>query len=49
MLGSWGSSWEGKGKKGEDPLYVKGVNTMMTNGNQIFGDGYTAVYIDVKI
>ena len=30
-------------------VYIKWVNTMMTNGNQIFGHGYTAVYIDVKI
>ena len=30
-------------------VYVKGVNTMMTNGNQIFGGGYTAVYLEVKI
>ena len=26
-------------------VYIKWVNTMMTNGNQIFGHGYTAVYI----
>ena len=30
-------------------VYVKEVSTMMANGNQIFGGGYIAVYIDIKI